>query len=78
MLILPLEFHAPQRSRREIPRFHTHHQGAVGQARIPFEGLMPLTTRPPCSEAEATTWPPGHMQKEYTARPVSLSWKIKA
>ena len=38
MLILPLEFHAPQRSRREIPRVHTHHQGAVGQARIPFEG----------------------------------------
>ena len=38
-----------------------------------LKGLMPFTTKPPCSEADATTCPPGHIQKEYTARPVSLS-----
>ena len=31
--------------------------------------LMPFVTTPPASDAAATTWPPGHMQKLYTERP---------
>jgi hypothetical protein len=32
--------------------------------------LMPLVTTRPGSDAAATTVPPGHMQKLYTARPL--------
>ena len=37
--------------------------------------LMPLVTSRPGSEAAATTVPPGHMQNEYTARPL-LAWCV--
>jgi len=33
--------------------------------------LMPLVTTRPGSEVAATTWPPGHMQKLYAARPLA-------
>ena len=32
--------------------------------------LMPLVTTPPCSEAAATTWPPGQTQKVKADRPL--------